>query len=141
MVITFLEKVFFERGNLSSSDNSRQSNNFLTSDDIHNNITRVIMMMLMMPFTIPYRIFRYFLLIPIRFADESVEMVFRKLKMTKGETQSYVKKLAKKQVKFMRNLCLILLLTLAVFSVSFGVSSTIYAGVYFYLIPCQTQDL
>jgi hypothetical protein len=41
----------------------------------------------------------------------------------------------------MRNFCLLLVSTVVVFSVSLGVSSTVYAGAYIYLIPCQTQEL
>jgi hypothetical protein len=77
-------------------------------------------------------------MMPIRWADQVVEIGLKRFKMTKGDAQVYAKKVAKKQARYMRNFCLILVLFVAVFSVSLGISATTYTGIYLYLIPSQS---
>lgn len=144
MLIAFLERIFFEKGNsssTSSSSHTQKKSNLPSSDELQNNFYQVFLNLIKMPFTIPYIIILYFIKLPVRLADLVIQFALKKLKMTKGEAQVYAKKVAKKQVYFIRNFCLIMTLTVAVFSVSLGVSSTLYTGVYIYLIPSQTQDL
>jgi hypothetical protein len=89
MVIGFLERVFFEKSNFSYKETSscytNQNSILPSTDDLQNNITRGLIKVLMMPFTIPYKIFWYFLMIPIRSVDQVVELALQKVKMTKGD--------------------------------------------------------
>ena len=139
-IIIFLENIFFERGNYSMIESSScQSQRSLlpTTDEVQSSF----MKFLMLPVTVPYSIFAYFISLPIKFADSIVSMGLRKLKMTKGDARVYAKKMAKKQVMLMRNFCLIMVLFVSLFSVSLGVSTTAYAGVYLYLIPELTHEV
>jgi hypothetical protein len=91
--------------------------------------------MAMMPVTFPIRLITYFLTLPLKWADDVVNFGLKKLKMTKGDAKVYAKKVARRQVVYMRNFCLIIMLFVSIFSLSLGASATVYTGVYLYLIP------
>jgi hypothetical protein len=96
--------------------------------------------MAMVPVTLPFRIVFYLIMLPFKWADDVVNFGLRKLKMTRGDAKVYAKKVARKQVVYMRNICLMMMLLVSIFSLSLGASATVYTGVYLYLIPELTQE-
>jgi hypothetical protein len=126
--------MFLEKSNLSQKETSSQytERSLIPSQGT---LQTKFISLLLLPFTLPFKICRYFAMLPIKWADQLVEHGLKKLKMTKGDAQVYAKKVAKKQAKLMRNFCLILVLFVGVFSISLGISATAYTGAYLYLIP------
>ena len=96
------------------------------------------------PIMIPYKVLKYFTLLPIRltidFVDSFIELTLNRLKMTKKDAKIYAKEWGKKQLYWMRTLLIILVILIAVFSVSLGFSATVYSGLYLYLIPQHCQQ-
>jgi hypothetical protein len=136
--IAYLEKAFLDKTSArESSSNFTQTSVLPKADDLQSKA----LSLLMLPLTIPYKICLFFVLIPVRLADQLVDLALKKLKMTKGDAQVYARRVAKKQIKYMRNFCLLVVLLVAVFSVSLGISATTYAGMYLYLVPLQSQEV
>jgi hypothetical protein len=91
-----------------------------------------------------YRVVKYFIIVPIKamleFVDTFLELFLLKMGMTRSEAKSMIKKVARKQMLRVRSLVIILIILVSIVSVSFGFSTALYTGIYFYMIPYQIQN-
>jgi hypothetical protein len=110
-------------------------------EDFQNNLTNSIIKVMMMPVVVPFRVTKYFVMLPykwiISMIDKFLILFLKKLNLSKGEARVCVTKIASNQVVNLRNIFLCLLLLLVILSFSLTISTSIYTAFYLYLIPSQ----
>jgi len=75
------------------------------------------------------------------FVDTFVVAVLSKFGMTKGEAKVSAKKIARKQIGWLRSLIIYSVILTIILSISFWFSAITYTGAYLYLIPRHTQEI
>jgi len=67
--------------------------------------------------------------------------ILSKFGMTKGEAKIAAKKIARKQIGWLRTIIIYLVIFITIFSISFWFSAFSYTGAYLYYIPRHTQEI
>jgi hypothetical protein len=92
-----------------------------------------------MPFKICWNVFCFFICLPMNlcweFCDAFISQALNQLSLTKGDAGKIAKRVARKQFVIMKHLCVYLTIFLIISSISFGFSTSMYAGLYWVMIP------
>jgi hypothetical protein len=108
-------------------------------EDFQSNMVSSIIKLVMMPFVVPFRVCKYFFLLPFKWIQSTVDKFImiglNKLNISKVEAKTYVTKTAKNQVINLRNFLVFFVIFLIIFSMALCTSASLYTGLYYWVIP------
>lgn len=80
-LIMILERMFLDKSTHEASSQYTEKSLIPSRGSLQSKLTSCAML----PITLPYRVCRYFAMLPIKWADQLVDLGLRKFKMTKGD--------------------------------------------------------
>ena len=109
--------------------------------ELEDNFTQAAIRLLFMPYKVIYNVISMIVWFPYKavcdFSDAFISKSLGQLNLTKSEASDIAKKEAKKRLSQLRSLCIFMLLVVTIFSLSVGFSTTVYAGLYWVMIPAD----